>query len=516
MALSSNSEFPKEIHYRRGAVMGLTVAEAFMLVAFILMMMLLFWRIAIEEETKDRILLEQISSETIKVLIENPEIRNLVLVVQKLPENTRRKLGDLVRRPNVDEVITVAEKLSEADRATLRRGARPVDPQRLEDLGAAAELAGRFKAAGIPIEKIEDLADVLRNHSVEDIEEALAIARELSEADRAALRRGARPVDPQRLEDLGAAAELAGRFRAAGIPIEKIEDLADVLRNHSVEDIEEALAIARELSEADRAALRRGARPVDPQRLEDLGAAAELAGRFRAAGIPIEKIEDFANVLRKHSVEDIEEALRLKEMGLYGRLEKLLIEEDRARKDLVDELKQDLEAEIQAVGGRIDEFDGTITFPENALFSVGRHDILPRFLDTLEKMCPIWLEKLRKSASRREIEEILIEGHSSSEWSGAETKRDAWVLNLELSQLRAQAVLGHCLQLVEGTPAGDWSRAKLAAIGYSSSRPVLEEGGRENLRKSRRAVFRMRLSREQLRKEILKELQKENRSDVAR
>ena len=259
-------------------------------------------------------------------------------------------------------------------------------------------------------------------------------------------------------------------------------------------------------------ALQRGARPVDPQRLEDLKAAEK---RFKATGIPIEKIENLADVLRKHSVEDIKESLRSKEMGLHGRLEKLLTEEDRARKDLVDGLKRELGNEIKAAGGRIDEFDGTITFPENALFSVGRDDILPRFFDTLNVMCPIWLEKLRKSSNRREIEEILIEGHSSSEWNNAPTKRDAWVLNLELSQRRAQAVLVHCLKLVEGTPSGDWSLAKLAAIGYSSSRPVLENG-QESLRKSRRAVFGMRLSREQLRQEIQKELQKENHSDVAR
>ena len=427
MALPSDSDFPKEVHYRRGTVMGLTVAEAFMVVAFILMMMLLFWRIVVEEEMKDRILPEQISPRIIGILTKDPQIEQLVLVFGRLGEDTLRKLGDLVRRRNVDETIAVAEGLSESDLNVLRHH---------EDLEAVAKLAERFRATGVPIEKIEDLADVLREQSVDNIQ---------------------------------GAAKLAERFRTTRVPIEKIEDLADALREQSVDNIQ---------------------------------GAAKLAERFRATGIPIEKVEDLADMLRKHRIKDVEKTLIITE-----KVGKILIEEDRAREKFVAELKRDLGAEIRAAKGRIDEFDGTITFPENALFPVGGYNILPNFLDTLNKMCPVWLEKLRKFGSRREIEEILIEGHSSSEWRDASTKRDAWILNLELSQRRAQSVLEHCLQLVEGSPSGDWFRAKLGAIGYSSSRPVLEDG-QESVRKSRRAVFKMRLSREQLRKEIREELKK--------
>lgn len=358
MALPSDSDLSREIHYRRGAVMGLTVAEAFMLVAFILMMMLLFWRIAIHEEMKDRI---------------DPDIERGFL---RQNEDTRRKLRDLLRSPYLGEAIGVLEGLTKDDLEALRNGAKPVDSRRLKDLEAAEELAKRLKETGVSIEKIEALADTLRKHNIEEIEEALKMAE--------------------------------------------------------------------------------------------------------------------------------------KDKGLHGRIKKRLSEEDRARRMLVDEIKRDLGNEIQAIGGRIDEFDGTITFPENALFQVGRYDIRPRFVETLNRVCPIWLEKLWKSTGQREIEEILIEGHSSSEWDSAPTERDAWILNLELSQRRAQAVLVHCLHLVEGKPSGEWSRDKLAAIGYSSSRPVLGKNRQESRQKSRRAVFRMRLSREQLRKEIQEELLKEN------
>ena len=395
--------------------MGLTVAEAFMLVAFMLMMMFLFWRFEVEEEKKP------VPEESV-----SPEVWRLLPHIEALPPETRRKLGDLLRRPSAGEEIALAEGLSEADRKALQRGAKPVESERLEEL-----------------------------------EDALAFAEGLSEADRKALQRGAKPVEPERLEEL-----------------------------------EDALAFAEGLSEADRKALQRGAKPVEPERLEELEDALALRDHLDPYG------ED-SNEAIKQRIDQL--------LSQRGRLAERLAEEDRAREELVDELERDLGDEIRAAGGRIDEFDGTITFPDNALFPVGQDDILPRFVETLNRMCPIWLETLRKSDARRKIEEILIEGHSSSEWHDAETNREAWVLNLELSQRRAQAVLAHCLNLVEGTPFEDWSRAKLAAIGYSSSRPVLEDG-REDPRRSRRAVFGMRLSREQLREEIQRELRKEGRT----
>ena len=348
MAPPAVPDLPRETHYRRGAVMGLTVAEAFMLVAFMLMMMFLFWRFEVEEDKKP------VPEEPV-----SPEIRRLLPLIAALPPDTRRKLGDLVRRPSAGEEIAVAEGLSDADREALRGGAKPVEPERLEEL-----------------------------------EDALA------------------------------------------------------LRDH-----------------------------LDPYG------------------------ED-GNEAIKRRIDQL--------LSQRGRLAERLAEEDRAREELVDDLERDLGDEIRAAGGRIDEFDGAVTFPDDALFPVGRDDILPRFVETLDRMCPVWLETLRKSDARRKIEEVLIEGHSSSEWHGAGTERQAWVLNLELSQRRAQAVLEHCLNLAEGTPFEDWSRAKLAAVGYSSSRPVLEDG-REDARRSRRAVFGMRLSREQLREELQEELRKDGR-----
>ena len=148
--------------------------------------------------------------------------------------------------------------------------------------------------------------------------------------------------------------------------------------------------------------------------------------------------------------------------------------------------------------------------PDKVLFTKGEAEIRPQLASFLKDFCPHWLSTLRKSETKADIGEIRIEGHSSSEWISADTPQKAWVLNLDLSQRRAQAVLERCLGLVAGSALGDWARKKLTAVGYSSSRPVIANGG-EDLRLSRRVVFGAEPSREKLLREIGGDVGKERR-----
>ena len=121
-----------------------------------------------------------------------------------------------------------------------------------------------------------------------------------------------------------------------------------------------------------------------------------------------------------------------------------LAEDAAARREFIDNLKRELAADVEKAGGRIDPF-GRVEFPETVVFETGSAVIPPGFEAKLDGICPQWLAMLRKSAERFDIDEIRIEGHSSPEWASAQTKRDAWVANLGLSQRRAQSVLTHCL-----------------------------------------------------------------------
>ena len=186
-------------------------------------------------------------------------------------------------------------------------------------------------------------------------------------------------------------------------------------------------------------------------------------------------------------------ALQAKEDAVDSRLAK----EAQARRQFMEKLRRELADIVKLAGGEIGP-RGRITFPDKAFFETGSAEIPARSKEFLDNICSRWLATLKESPDRFDIDEIRIEGHSSSEWADARTERDAWVENLSLSQQRAQSVLVHCLDHVGRTPLGDWARGKLTAVGYSSSRRITTGNGSENKEASRRVVLGHEVSREGL------------------
>ena len=139
-------EYREQASYRRGTVMGLTAAETFMLVAFILLTLLVFWRVTSAEE-HERLLKEnalfketiqslgdpntimealafqerfdQLSADEIASrlsLVEDEKLRALVQEAQGLTEDGLIELTDLTRD---DAVPGVREKLDQLERLGL-------------------------------------------------------------------------------------------------------------------------------------------------------------------------------------------------------------------------------------------------------------------------------------------------------------------------------------------------------------------------------------------------------------
>ena len=545
--------------------MGLTVAEAFMLVAFVLLMLLLFWRHQVQDEVD---LASQLSPEERQALSEG--------AVPVPPE----RLEDLERQAER------ASGVSEEQLRALRGGAVMVPPERLEDLERQAE-----RASGVSEEQLQALrggAVMVPPERLEDLERQAERASGVSEQRLQALKGGAVPVPPERLEDLERQAERASgvseqhlqalRDGAVPVPPKRLEDLErqaarasgvseqhlQALRDGAVpvppkrlEDLERQAARASGVSEQRLQALKDGAVLVPPKRLEDLeeragltenparralaeAAAALEPGELRkltqlardpkalsADTVPVSperlaKLEGYEQWAEENE-DEITEALDLRRAldpegessneELMARIEDLLAREravdsrlaavkDRlaedaaARGEFIDNLKRELAADMEKAGGKIDP-SGRVVFPETVVFETGSAVIQPGFKAVLDDICPRWLAELRKSADRFDIDEIRIEGHSSPEWASAQTKRDAWVANLGLSQRRAQSVLTHCLDHAAGTSLGEWARRKLTAVGYSSSRPVKVDG-REDPGASRRVVLGHEFSRDRL------------------
>ncbi len=477
MARNPYASFTPEIQYRRGAVMGLTVAEAFMLVAFVLLMLLVFWRHKMEDEYKEaRELTERLSPEEQAAVADAKDKGELRILLIDL------------RKGSIDIPKTTNALLS---------GAVPIAPARLEKLETRARLV--------------DEAEVRR------LVEAVAVLS---------------PEHKRTLSNLVALSE-------AGELVDKVAALQDVLRKRSVDEVADALAL-KDATNPDDEDILESRKKRDPQLLRLVEAAARLSVEQRKkiadmierseAGELVDKFAALQHVLQERGTDEVTDALELRDdLDLYGeysnkalkemirslraqgtRVRDRLAKEERARERLVADLKANLGAQIAKVGGRI-EATGKIVVPDKILFIKGEAGIRPQVARFLDDFCPRWLATLEESGSKSDIDEIRIEGHSSSEWVSADSPQKAWVLNLDLSQRRAQSVLERCLSSVDLSALGGWVRGKLTAVGYSSSRPVRTDGS-EDLRLSRRVVFGTEFSRERLLREIDSDVGEEHRN----
>ena len=89
---------------------------------------------------------------------------------------------------------------------------------------------------------------------------------------------------------------------------------------------------------------------------------------------------------------------------------------------------------------------------------------------------PRYIEILSKADYKEEIEEIRIEGHTSSEWQDQVPIDVAFMNNMELSQNRARNVLDYVLEIDNPKISRNkiWLKKKVTANGLSSSHLILD------------------------------------------
>lgn len=122
------------------------------------------------------------------------------------------------------------------------------------------------------------------------------------------------------------------------------------------------------------------------------------------------------------------------------------------------------------------------------LFGVGKKNINPTFKSILSNFFPRYLKVI--GAFKESIEEIRIEGHTSSRWNNTTSIDDAYFNNMDLSQGRTRSVLSYLYHLDKVIPERNWIKKNIAAVGYSSSKPILFDG-KENSDLSRRVAFQI-------------------------
>lgn len=157
---------------------------------------------------------------------------------------------------------------------------------------------------------------------------------------------------------------------------------------------------------------------------------------------------------------------------------------------IVDALAREFEIDLQGWGANIDSETLTITFQSPDInFARGSTRLTQRYRDILADFFPRYMNVLDRFHDA--IDEIRIEGHTSSRWRVGTNPDQSYFLNMDLSQGRTRSVLKYVYDLPEVAAYRPWIKSNIAAVGLSSSKLKSDSEGQEDPERSRRVTFRV-------------------------
>jgi outer membrane protein OmpA-like peptidoglycan-associated protein len=190
-----------------------------------------------------------------------------------------------------------------------------------------------------------------------------------------------------------------------------------------------------------------------------------------------------------------------------NRIQRIAVLYDDMRNDLYRSLLLEFKGDLEKWRADIDP-DLTIRFREpDVLFDSGKSDLKPKFTEILNDFFPRYVKILGLAQYRDSIEEVRIEGHTSSYWMGLSSDQ-AYFKNMELSQARTRSTLEYVLTNTRVFGFERWIKSLLTANGLSSSKPRFNADKTENPIASQRVEFRVRTNADVRMAEILNASQK--------
>lgn len=164
----------------------------------------------------------------------------------------------------------------------------------------------------------------------------------------------------------------------------------------------------------------------------------------------------------------------------------------RLQKDLYKDLYTEFEGDLPKWQAEIDSTDNTVTFNEpSILFESNSADLKTRFQAILNEFFPRYLKILSSIKYKNDVQELRIEGHTSSDWEGTTSTNNRYLNNAKLSQERAFNVLQFCFCLKETEAEKEFLTKVLRANGLAFAKPKYNSNGKENYALSRRVEFRV-------------------------
>ena len=160
-------------------------------------------------------------------------------------------------------------------------------------------------------------------------------------------------------------------------------------------------------------------------------------------------------------------------------------------------------------GAKIDKDTLTISFlSPDILFKTGQSDLQDNYKEILSDFFPRYIKVIDRY--KDSINEIRIEGHTSSEWAAGVDVDTAYFENMRLSQDRTRTVLQFAYAIPEVSQYRPWIKTHLAAVGLSSAKTIKNESGLENAGASKRVTFRILTNADEQIQKISKSSYEEN------
>ena len=224
MAGATTGQQQGEVQYRRGAIMGLTVAESFMLITFLLLMLLALWRIEKEDEAAG-----------LRNAAALARVIDLEASVTALQDQPRGQASEVnagwvpVPRSRLAELESRARLVEEADVRRITEAAAALDPAQrreltslvnLEEVRGALERLSQIKEAlgdkDVGIEEIATALEMREAAEQEGVSDAEALRARIRSRLAEEAEAQAALVDKLR-RDLGTVVrEMGGRIEADG------------------------------------------------------------------------------------------------------------------------------------------------------------------------------------------------------------------------------------------------------------------------------------------------------------
>jgi outer membrane protein OmpA-like peptidoglycan-associated protein len=175
------------------------------------------------------------------------------------------------------------------------------------------------------------------------------------------------------------------------------------------------------------------------------------------------------------------------------RLKRVAVLYNDTREQLYSDLLKEFETDLPKWRAKLDK-NLAIRFEEPEVqFPDGEATLTEKFKAVLDSFMPRYVHILASEKYKSSIEEIRIEGHTSSVW-GQRPAQDAYFLNMDLSQKRTRTTLQYILAIPEVGQLQGWMKEKITANGLSSSRLRFLPNGSEDQKGSQRVEIRVRLN----------------------